>query len=355
MSKNESLVTNKLIEKIMAAKTSKSAIAFDKSQSIQNKDCITTSIPALNIALSGEIDGGLEPGLLVIAGPSKHFKSLMMLLQVKAYMDKYPDAVYYFYDSEFGTSKEYFESVGIDTARVIHNPIMSVEQLRGDITNLLEMLTRGDKVIIGVDSIGNLASKKEINDAISGNEAADMTRAKVIKSLFRIVTPYLTSLDIPMITIAHTYQTMEMFSKATVSGGTGVMYSASDVWIMGRQQEKDSKEITGYSFVINIEKSRHVKEKSKIALKVLHSSGLYKYSGLLEIALDGGFIIKPSMGWYALATSPDNKFREKDTSEILKDLITDEEFKAYVRKKYKLAGGSNIVSDHDDTLDTTEE
>ncbi len=36
-------------------------------------------------------------------------------------------------------------------------------------------------VIIVVDSVGNLASKKEVDDALEGKSVADMTRAKQMK------------------------------------------------------------------------------------------------------------------------------------------------------------------------------
>ena len=62
----------------------------------------TTSVPMVNVALSGSMDGGLSPGLTVLAGPSKHFKTSFALLMAGAYMDKHPNAVMLFYDSEFG-------------------------------------------------------------------------------------------------------------------------------------------------------------------------------------------------------------------------------------------------------------
>jgi hypothetical protein len=37
-----------------------------------------------------------------------------------------------------------------------------------------------------------------------------------------------------------------------------------NIFILGHQQEKDGTEIVGYNFIINVEKSRYVKEKSKI-------------------------------------------------------------------------------------------
>ena len=160
-------------------------------------------------------------------------------------------------------------------------------------------LERGDKVIFVIDSIGNTASLKELQDALDEKSVADMQRAKVIKSLFRMVTPSLVNKDIPCIAVCHTYETMEMFSKAVISGGTGLIYSANQAFIIGKSQEKDKDELVGWNFTLNVEKSRFVKEKSKMKFRVLYNSGIQKYSGLLDIAIEGKMVVKPSNGWYS--------------------------------------------------------
>lgn len=211
-----------LLDKIKKNSTIKETATLSESKFFTKKDMIPTSIPAINIALSGRIDGGLTPGLTMWAGPSKHFKTAFSLLMAKSYLDKYDDAILLFYDSEFGTPQSYFDSFGIDTSRVVHTPITDIEQLKFDIMQQLdgkEGIVRGDHIIIIIDSIGNLASKKEVEDAMDGKSVADMSRAKQIKSLFRMVTPYLTIKDIPMIVVNHTYKTMELYSKDVVGGG----------------------------------------------------------------------------------------------------------------------------------------
>jgi RecA/RadA recombinase len=208
-----------LLEKMMKSGSIKSASILEESSFFNKKDTVSTDVPIINMALSGEVDGGLSSGLTFLAGPSRHFKSLLGLVMIKAYMDKYKDAVCLFYDSEFGITPDYIKTNGIDTSRVIHLPIEHLEQLKFDISKRLEEIERGDKVIIFIDSVGNLASKKEVEDALDGKSVADMTRARVMKSLWRIVTPHLTTKDIPCIAVNHTYQTMEMFSKAVMSGG----------------------------------------------------------------------------------------------------------------------------------------
>jgi RecA/RadA recombinase len=274
---------------------------------------------------------------------------------MKAYMDKYPDSIALFYDSEFGTPQSYFESFNIDTDRVLHVPLKNIEELKFDIVNQLEDLDEKDNVYIMIDSIGNLASKKEMDDARDGKSVADMTRAKQLKSLFRMVTPYLTLKDVPLIVVNHTYETQEMFSRQVVSGGTGVMYSADNVWIIGRRQNKKGAEIEGYDFVINVEKSRFVKEKSKIPISVTWEGGIKRNSGLLEVAVEGGFVVKPSNGWYSkvdLETGEveDKKVRASETekSKFWKDIVTHEKFKEFITNKYAIGQHSLLEGSKDE-------
>jgi hypothetical protein len=85
-----------------------------------------------------------------------------------------------------------------------------------------------------------------------------------------------------MVVVNHTYKEIGMFPKDIVGGGTGSYYSADNIYILGRQQDKDGTEIVGYHFIINVEKSRYVKEKSKIPISVSFEGGIQKYSGLLR-------------------------------------------------------------------------
>ena len=342
-----------VLEKLRKNSTIKDTSVLSNSKFFQKKDMIQTSIPVINVALSGRLDGGLTPGLTMWAGPSKHFKTAFSLLMAKAYLDKYEDGVVLFYDSEFGTPQSYFDSFGIDTKRVIHTPITDVEQLKFDIMQQINQIERGEHVIILVDSIGNLASKKEVEDAMDGKSVADMSRAKQMKSLWRMVTPHLTMKDIPCVVVNHTYKEIGLYPKDIVGGGTGSYYSADNIFILGRQQDKEGTEVVGYHFIINVEKSRYVKEKSKIPVSVSFDGGISRWSGLLDIALESGHVIKPSNGWYQKVDKEtgemeDKKYRIKDTDtkEFWMPILKQQSFIDFVKAKYQVSSG-DILKDED--------
>jgi RecA/RadA recombinase len=339
-----------LLEKIKKNSTIKDSAILSKSKFFTEKDMVTTGVPMINVALSGRLDGGLIPGLTMWAGPSKHFKTAFSLLMAKSYMDKYPEAVLLFYDSEFGTPVKYFETFQIDMDRVLHTPLTDIEQLKFDIMQQLQEVNRGDKLIIILDSVGNLASKKEVDDALEGKSVADMSRAKQIKSLFRMVTPHLNIKDISMVVVNHTYKEIGMFPKDIVGGGTGSYYSADNIYIIGRQQEKDGTEVVGYNFIINVEKSRYVKEKSKIPISVSFDGGISKYSGLLDLAMESGHVVKPTNGWYSKVDQLTGEIGDKkriadtETAEFMEPILKDPKFKEFVKQKYEIAYG-NIMGE----------
>jgi RecA/RadA recombinase len=347
-----------ILDKIKKNSSIKDSAILSKSKFFTQKDMISTAVPAINIALSGKLDGGLTPGLTMWAGPSKHFKTAFSLLMAKSYLDKYEDAALLFYDSEFGTPQSYFDSFGIDTDRVLHTPLTDIEQLKFDIMQQLTALERGEHLIIVIDSIGNLASKKEVEDALEGKSVADMSRAKQVKSLFRMVTPHLNLKDIPMIVVNHTYMEIGMFPKAIVGGGTGSYYSADNIFIIGRQQEKEGTEIVGYNFIINVEKSRYVKEKSKIPITVSFDGGISKWSGLLDIALESGHVIKPSNGWYSKVDKDTGEIEQKkwriketDSKEFWMPILKQKSFHEFVESRYSITSGDIMQSDIEGTFD----
>jgi len=348
-----------LLEKLKKNSTIKDSAILSKSKFFAAKDMIQTSIPVVNVAFAGDLDGGFTPGLTMWAGPSKHFKTAFSLLMVKAYQDKYPDAVVLFYDSEFGSPQNYFQSFGIDTDRVVHTPVTDVEQLKFDIMNQLSNIERGERVMIVVDSIGNLASKKEVEDALEQKSVGDMTRAKQIKSLFRMVTPHLTLKDIPMVVVNHTYKEIGLYPKDIVGGGTGSYYSADNIYILGRQQEKDGAELIGYNFIINVEKSRYVREKAKIPVTVRFDGGISRFSGLLDMALESGHVTKPNVGWYAKVNVETGevdtkKWRLADTDcdEFWGSILADNKFKEWVRNNYQY---SSVVSANTSLMEENDE
>ncbi|MHB8123405.1 MAG: hypothetical protein ACYDG4_14760 [Desulfuromonadaceae bacterium] len=143
--------------------------------------------------------------------------------------------------------------------------------------------------------------------------------------------------------------------NGVVTHNTAVTYSANQIFVIGKAQEKGSDgELNGWNFTLNVEKSRFVKEKSKLPFQVLYNKGVQKYSGILDIALEGNFVQKPKNGWYQLVDQETGElvgksYRAADTGckEFLGSVIETSKFKEYVKNRYCLA--SPLVIDDVDS------
>ena len=331
---------------------------LSKSVFNNNEDFIPTSVPMFNVGLSGKLDGGFGPGIIEFVAESKSFKTGFALMLVKAYQTMYPDAVILFFDSEHGSSS-FFDTFDINTDNVIHIPIFNIEQLKIKVSQYLEQIERGDKVIGLVDSIGTLPSTKEVEDAVAGKDTTDMTRARAMNSFFRTIQPLISFKGIPFVIINAFYSTMETYSKNIVKGGQNATLSPNIIFFITKSQVRDNaKKLIGWSFNVRVLKSRYVKENAVFPITITYDGGVYINSGILEVAVHLGFVIKPKMGFYALkGTKPELNekkstknndvyeipcVREKDlTQEFYDALLNDPEFKEAVRKMYSL--DSNVL------------
>jgi len=171
-------------------------------------------------------------------------------------------------------------------------------------------------------------------------------QTKKIKSITRVGLK-------PVYDITVANKSEYVLENGVITHNTGSYYSADNIFIIGRQQEKDGKETIGYNFIINVEKSRYVKEKAKIPITVTHEGGISKWSGLLDIALETGHVIKPSNGWYQRVDMETGEIQEKkyrfadtDTSQFWIPTLTSKSFNEAVEKKYSVAYG-DIIKDED--------
>lgn len=319
-----------------------------QSSFFHERSVTKTTVPIINAAFTGDIDGGLVSGLTVISGDSKTFKSAISLYCMSAYLKKHEDAVAIFYDTEGGITSELLEKFDVDQDRVLHIPVEHIEQLKFDMVKKLDEIKKGDHVFFMVDSIGQISSKKEVDDAIDEKSVSDMTRAKALRSLLRLSTMQLMKKDIPCIMINHVYDSIGgLYPTKVIPGGTAVTYSANQIWIISKSQEKVGTDVVGWNFNINIHKSRFHREKSRFTFQVLYDGFIQKYSGILELAVESGDIIKPSNGWYQLIDKETgetltNKFRASDADPHLAVVVEREEFKQFVRDKYRMDGNNSM-------------
>ena len=261
---------------------------------IATGDCdgfVDTGSYILNALISGSIYGGLPSNkITALAGESSTGKTFFALSIVKHFLNSNPDAQVIYFETESAVSKDMMVSRSIDVKRVGLVPVTTVQEFRTQSIKVVDeymKLKKEDRppLLFVLDSLGMLSTSKEIQDATDGKETRDMTRAQVIKSIFRILSLKLGQAGIPLIVTNHTYEVVGAYVPTKeMGGGTGLKYAASTILFLSKKKEKDGTEVVGNIIKVKAQKSRFTKENSDIETRLFYDArGLDKYYGLLEL------------------------------------------------------------------------
>jgi len=252
---------------------------------------IDTGSYIFNALVSGSIYGGI-PGnkITAIAGESSTGKTFYCLGIVKHFLESNPDAGVIYFESESAISKSMIESRKIDSNRMVIVPVTTVQEFRLQAIKILDkyLTQTPDKrkpMMFVLDSLGMLSTTKEIEDSEAGKETRDMTRAQVVKSIFRVLTLKLGKANVPMIVTNHTYDVVGAYVPTKeMGGGSGLKYAASTIIYLSKSKEKDGKEVIGNIIKAKTAKSRLSKENAQVETRLYYDDrGLDRYYGLLEL------------------------------------------------------------------------
>lgn len=254
----------------------------------------------MNAQVSGSIYNGIPSNkLTVIAGPSGVGKSFFALAAVKQFMIDYPEGEVAYFDSEAAFTQEMFESREIDTSRIAMIPVSTLDEFKFQCLRVLndyEAIPEKDRprLMLVLDSLGNLATVKEMNDATEGKSVQDMSRGRAIRSLFRVITLKMGKLNVPMVCTNHTYATMDQYSPMAM-GGDGARYNCSVLLFLTKKKERDGeRNVIGNIVHSHADKSRLTKEQTKVDTRIFFESGLDRYYGLVDLAVECGIWKKVS-------------------------------------------------------------
>ncbi len=258
---------------------------------------IDTGSAALNALISGSIRGGYPKNKITgLAGDPSTGKTFFMLSAVKSFLEDNPRGRAFLFDSEFNLSKDLLSARGIDCARTVIVPVETIEQFRTQAINILDKYLEVPKekrwpMFMALDSLGMLSTSKEMDDMISGKEAVDMTKARLVKGAFRALTLKLGKADVPMIVTNHTYMTIGMFASKKMGGGTGLEYAASTIIFLSKKKDKDSSgRVNGVEITALLKKSRQTHENQEVTTYLSYANGLDPYYGLLEVGVNCGVL-----------------------------------------------------------------
>ena len=293
---------------------------------------IDTGSYIFNALLSGSIYGGIPNNkITAIAGETSTGKTFFCLGMVQHFLESNPDAGVIYFESESAISKQMIEDRGIDSNRMLLVPVTTVQEFRLQAIKILDKYNdqtaeERKPLMFVLDSLGMLSTSKEVEDSEAGKETRDMTRAQVVKSIFRVLTLKLGKANVPLIVTNHTYDVVGAYIPTKeMGGGSGLKYAASTIVYLSKKKEKDGKEVVGNIIRCKTQKSRLTKENSDVETRLFFDRGLDRYYGLLELGekygvfeRKGNRIVVGDSSVYpsAILKDPDKYFTKEIMSKI---------------------------------------
>ena len=257
---------------------------------------VDTGSYVFNALVSGSLFGGIPSNkITAIAGESGTGKTFFCLSVVRNFLNTNPDAGVIYFETESALNKQMIESRKIDSKRMVIFPIDTIEEFRTQAIRIIDKYIEQPKeerkpLMFVLDSLGMLSTNKEVQDATDDKNVRDMTKAQLIKSVFRILTLKLGKANIPMLVTNHTYDVIGSYvPQKEMGGGSGLKYSASTIIYLSKKKEKDGTDLVGNIIKCEAKKSRLTREGSKIETRLFFDErGLEKYYGMLELGERAG-------------------------------------------------------------------
>lgn len=224
---------------------------LDESIYAKIDEWIPTGNYILNAALSGSLFGGMpNRRSLTFAGEEGAGKTYLALSIVRHAQYMGYNVVYY--DSEGAIDIDFVKRLGVDPKRVRIENISTIEEFATNTAKLNEIITNArrdgvtpPKIMVVLDSLGNLSSLKEKTDTTSGENKRDMTKQQAIRRTFRVIGNDFAKNAIPFIICNHVYEKVGAYIPGKeVSGGGGIKYNSSVIMMLtkSRLEDKESEE-----------------------------------------------------------------------------------------------------------------
>jgi RecA/RadA recombinase len=301
---------------VESMKDSDTNMMEDGKNSAEFSGWVDTGCLIFNAVVSGSLEGGFADNkVLAIAGESSTGKTFLALGIVKQFLDRNPEAGVIYFDTESAVTKDMMAKRGIDIKRVIVSEPATLQDFRTKAIKFLDKYAETPKkkrppLLVVLDSLGMLSSAKEIEDTTAGKDTRDMTKAQLIRGLFRVLRLKMAKLHVPMIITAHTYAVVGAYvPMQEVSGGGGLKYAADNIITLSKKKDKDdkTKEVTGVLLKARMYKSRLSRENQDVEMLLSYSKGLDRYYGLWQLALEEGLFKKTKVGSSGAIAFPDGE------------------------------------------------
>jgi len=211
--------------------------------------------------------------------------------------------------------------------------IETIEDLRTFLVNMadLKIAKKDDTpIFVSVDSLSQLSSIKEMEDASENKNVRDMTKQQAMRSVFRTISRKLRVANITLFLIAHTSAKIGGFGNPVTKAahGAGAGFAASlELWLTSNREITASgkhKVPIGAKMKFKVMKNRAVYKGRTAEVNFLFNGSIQKYSGLLELLNEYGVLALSSK-----EINAKTKMFYNADGEFIKKKIKEKEIEAY--------------------------
>ncbi len=299
-------MSKSFMSSLLANVPAAASIAADGTSSAEFSSYVDTGSYMLNAALSGSLFGGMPNNkITVFAGESSTGKTFFILGILTTWMQENPDGLVVYFDTESAVTNKMLQDHNLDINRVIKVEPDTIERFRESAVKILDNYSESKSarpMIMVLDSLGNLSSRKEVEDIQNQKDARDMTKPQLIRGAFRVLRLRLARLGVPMIVANHTYAVVGAYIPTKImSGGGGLVYVSDSIAMLSKSKVRDKddkKVVVGADITVEMVKSRLSRENTKTGVRISYGGGLDRYHGLLEVGVDAGLITGGAAGRY---------------------------------------------------------
>jgi RecA/RadA recombinase len=279
------------------------SVMQDREGSAEFSTWYSTGSHSLNALISGSIFGGIQGNKITeFAGDSGTGKTFLSLSACRDFLDKNKDAFVLYIDTEDAVTADMAEAIGVDTSRVLIKRVRFVEEFKSIAVKVLRAYESEDEdnrapFMIVLDSIGALLTKREFEEDAEDMKSDMGRRAKAIGNSLMVINAYLGRLNVPFIIVNHVYANVSGYGPAKkAGGGSKIEYFSSTIVYLSKSKKTEgtgsAKKQTGILVTGEIQKGRFTKPGMKVECLIDFVTGIDRYYGLVDIAVEVGLFQK---------------------------------------------------------------
>lgn len=296
----------------------------------------SSGIISLNCACSGKVDGAFANGKInVFSADSMLGKTIIGMAAVRDAQQKGIFCI--ILDAEYQWNWSLAMKIGIDPSpdKISVIPNNQIEEIQEKIMQITQPLTKEEKskLFFVLDSWGSLVSYEGVKKAADADSKKDfmLTQKKNVLAnmmLHTCCTFYVCN---------GVYANVGGFGDPLqIPGGKRLILNAHTV-ILGKSKAKDQeksgeRELNGAIVSCIMHKARYGKEKTEFQFRINYDGGLDIFYGILDIALEGGFVKQDGERYIRPCVLNDKKWKEKNLycSEFWIPVFQQTNFKQYI-------------------------